>query len=164
MTRVFSDDVLYMGWNAYGSAVQLVPVGSNLTCAKPLAGLAVIDPNAPVVRSRISTVRPLRVSCSVTVRRSPGFISRSLVRSGVNVRSVESTGLAGAWLRPFLVTNAKFQYSMPTFAAQSAFCRVPFTGSASRPKRLSAAHHLVGSQPPAPTACAHVGHGIQPGG
>ena len=45
MTRVCGLDVLYIGWNAYGMAVQLDPVGWNLICAKPLDGLAVIDPD-----------------------------------------------------------------------------------------------------------------------
>ena len=44
VTRVFVDDVLYIGWKLYGIALQDVPVGSNLTCAKPLALLAVMDP------------------------------------------------------------------------------------------------------------------------
>jgi hypothetical protein len=42
-----------MGWKAYGIASQLVPVGSYLICANPLLGLAVIDPDWPVVMSSI---------------------------------------------------------------------------------------------------------------
>ena len=44
VTRVFVDDVLYIGWKLYGMALQDVPLGSNPTCAKPLALLAVMDP------------------------------------------------------------------------------------------------------------------------
>ena len=82
----------------------------------------------------------------------------------MNVASVESTGLAGAWATPFLVTNAKWKVSMPTCAAQVGFCRVPATGSSSRLKTFIAAHHLVGPQVLAPTATAQVGHGTHPGG
>ena len=44
VTRVCVADVLYMGWKLYGMAVHDVPLGSNLTCANPLALLAVIEP------------------------------------------------------------------------------------------------------------------------
>src|SRR5215469_16857726 len=45
VTRVFVVDVLYIGWKSYGMALQDVPFGSNPTCAKPLALLAVIVPD-----------------------------------------------------------------------------------------------------------------------
>src|SRR5215467_240848 len=45
VTRVFVVDVLYMGWKLYGMLMQDDPLGSNFTCPKPLALLAVIDPD-----------------------------------------------------------------------------------------------------------------------
>src|SRR5437588_481960 len=38
ITRVCSDEVLYIGWNAYGIALQLFPAGAYLNCAHPLVG------------------------------------------------------------------------------------------------------------------------------
>src|SRR5215469_1050319 len=108
--------------------------------------------------------RPFGLSCRCTCRLSPEFISRSLLRSGVKVARVDSTGFAGAWETPFLVTNAKLKYSVPVIARQVLLSRVPATGSSARLKMFIAAHHLVGSQLLAPTATAHVGHGTQPGG
>jgi len=58
-------------------AVQDVPVGANLICANPLALLAVIDPDCPVVRSWITTFRPFGVSLNATCRWSPEFMNRS---------------------------------------------------------------------------------------
>src|SRR5215469_5575233 len=57
VTRVLVLDVLYMGWKLVGMAVQDVPLGSNLTSAKPLALLAVIDPDWPVVASSSVTLK-----------------------------------------------------------------------------------------------------------
>src|SRR5450755_46596 len=145
-------------------AVQLVPAGSYLTWAKPLAALAAIDPVCPVVLSLMTTFRPFGVSFSDTPSRSPEFMNRSLAGSGVNGARVESTGFAGAWATPFLVMKAKLTYSRPARLAQVAFWVVPLTGSSDRLSMFSAAHHLVGSQPLAPTATAQVGQGIQPGG
>jgi hypothetical protein len=34
-----------MGWNAYGRLAQVVAWGSKMTCANPLAVLAVIEPD-----------------------------------------------------------------------------------------------------------------------
>ena len=45
ITRVCGEEVLYIGWKSYGIAWQLVPVGSYLIWAKPLAALAVIEPD-----------------------------------------------------------------------------------------------------------------------
>ena len=91
-------------------------------------------------------------------------MNRSFAGSGVYVVSVESIGFAGACETPFLVTNANWKVSMPTLAAHVAFWMVPLTGSSSRLKMFSAAHHLVGSHVLAPTATDQVGHGTQPGG
>src|SRR6185437_836788 len=107
---------------------------------------------------------PSGVSCRRTVRLSPEFIRKSLVRSGVNVARVDSSGFAGAWDWPFFVRNAKLTYSSPVLAAQVAFCVVPVTGFSARLKMFIAAHQRVGSQPLAPTATAQVGQGTQPGG
>src|SRR5207302_1228271 len=43
-TRVCSLEVAYMVWKSCRVCVQVAPVGSNLSEAKPLAELAVIDP------------------------------------------------------------------------------------------------------------------------
>src|SRR5215467_15466813 len=106
-------------------AWQLVPVGLNLTCANPLAALAVIDPDWLVVRSLMVVCRPLGVSCIVTCRWSPEFMNRSFDGSGVNVVSVDWTGLAGAWETPFLVRNAKLTYSRPALAWHVGFWNCP---------------------------------------
>src|SRR3954451_8646019 len=100
----------------------------------------------------------------LTFSRSPEFMKRSFFGSGVKMVSVESIGFAGACATPFLVTNANWKVSMPTFAAQVGFCRVPATGSSRRLNTFIAAHHFVGLHVPAPTATAQVGHGTQPGG
>src|SRR6476620_2899864 len=100
----------------------------------------------------------------LTCSRSPEFINKSSRGFGVKVASVESSGFAGAWATPLLVTNANWNVSMPTFAAQVGFWIVPATGSSNRLNTFIAAHHLVGLQVSAPTATAHVGHGTQPGG
>ena len=75
-----------------------------------------------------------------------------------------SSGFAGAWATPFLVTKANWKVSMPTFAAQVGFCRVPLIGSSNRLKTFIAAHHRVGLQVSAPIATDQTGHGTQPGG
>src|SRR5215469_5338428 len=111
-----------------------------------------MDPVAPVVRSLMVARSPFGVSPRETLRLSPEFISRSRRRSGVNVAVVDSTGLGVAVGRPSLVRNAKLTYSRPVLAAQVAFRVVPATGSSARLKMFIAAHHLVGSQPLAPTA------------
>src|SRR5215471_6298133 len=111
MTRVCSEEVEYIGWKSYGWLTQLVPVGSNWTCPNPLAALAVIDPRCPVVRSLMTACNPFEVSWSDTVRLSPELMNRSLLGSGVNVVRVDCTGFAGAWVTPFVVTNAKLSYS-----------------------------------------------------
>src|SRR6202022_4795216 len=91
-------------------------------------------------------------------------MNRSFWGFGVKVSRVASTGLAGAWARPFLVMNAKFAYSKPVMAAQVEFWNVPAMGSSERLKMTIAAHHLVASQVLAPLATAQVGHGTHPGG
>src|SRR5215469_5596468 len=121
MVLVCSDEVEYIGWKSYGMLLQLVPVGANWTWPNPLAALAVIDPVWPLVSSLMTAWSPFAVSCRCTCRLSPEFISRSLLRSGVKVARVDSTGFAGAWETPFLVTNAKLKYSVPVIARQVEF-------------------------------------------
>src|SRR6516225_4508067 len=164
MTRVSGEEVEYIGWKSYGRLTQLVPVGSYCTWPKPLSALAVIDPVAPVVRSLMTARSPCRVSPMDTLMLSPEFISRSRFRSGVNVAVVDCTGLAGAVVRPSLLRNAKLTYSVPVMARHVGFSSCPVTGFSARLKMFIAAHHLVGSQPLAPTATCQVGHGIHPGG
>ena len=101
MTRVCSEEVEYIGWKSYGWLTQLVPVGSYLTWPKPLAALAVMDPDWPVVRSLMVASSPFAVSPMDTLILSPEFMSRSRFRSGVNVAVVDSTGLAGAVVWPW---------------------------------------------------------------
>src|SRR5215468_7255416 len=139
--------------------VQLVDgFGAYWTSPNPLAALAVIDPDWPLVRSLMTTWKPLDVSCSATVRVSPEFMNRSLAGSGVNVASVAFTGLAGAWATPFLVMNAKFTYSMPVWAAQVGLSCVPAFRFCDRLSMFSAAHHCVAAQ------LFPAGHGAQPSG
>src|SRR6266566_2910353 len=164
MTRVCSDEVEYIGWKSYGILTQLVPVGSYLTWPNPFAALAVMDPACPLVRSLTTACNPFGVSWRDTRRLSPELMNRSFFGCGVNVAVVDSTGFAGAVVSPFLVMNEKLTYSTPVLAAQVAFRVVPATGSSERLKMFIAAHHLVGSQPPAPTATCHVGQGTHPGG
>src|SRR5215469_2679941 len=105
---------------------QLVPVGAYWTWPNPLAALAVIDPVCPVVWSLMAACNPFGVSCSDTFRASPEFMNKSFCGSGVNVADVESTGFAGAEVRPFLVTKAKLKYSIPPVMAwQVEFITVP---------------------------------------
>src|SRR6266704_2758200 len=121
-----------------------------------------MDPVCPVFRSWMTARSPCGVSPMDTLMLSPEFMNRSLAGSGVNVASVDCTGFAGAEVRPFLVRNAKLTYSRPVTAAQVWFSTVPLTGSWARLKMFIAAHHLVGSQPLAPTATRQVGQGTQP--
>src|SRR4249919_3273116 len=100
----------------------------------------------------------------LTCSRSPEFMNKSSRGLGVNVASVESSGFAGACATPLLVTNANWNVSRPTFAAQVGFCTVPATGSSNRLNTFIAAHHLVGLHVSAPIATDQVGHGTHPGG
>src|SRR5215831_12497480 len=163
VTRVFVDDVLYIGWKLYGIGWHVVPLGSHFTMANPLDLLAVIDPLWPVLRSLIVTFSPFGVSPKFTFRWSPWFMNRSW-GPGVNVPSVDCRGFAGPVDLPFLVTNAKLRYSTPAFCWQTGLFRLLDTGSSERLSMFSAAHHRVGSQELAPTAVFQVGHWIQPGG
>ena len=54
--------MLYIGWNAYGIELQLVPVGSYSIWVNPLAGLAVIEPDLSLERSSICARTPFAVS------------------------------------------------------------------------------------------------------
>src|SRR6516162_7518293 len=153
MTRVCSDEVEYIGWKSYGMFMQLLPVGANRTWPNPLAALAVIDPVCPLVWSLMTACTPFEVSWRDTARWSPELMNRSLLGSGVNVVRVDCTGFAGAWVTPFVVTNAKLSYSgLRILARHVLFWTVPVSGFSARLKMFIAAHHLVGSQPLAPVA------------
>ena len=75
--------MLYIGWKAYGIALQLLPVGSYWIWTNPLDGLAVIEPDWWVDRSLISACKPFAVSCMATCRLSPEFMKRSCCGFGV---------------------------------------------------------------------------------
>ena len=87
----------------YGMLLQDDPLGSNLTCPKPLALLATIDPDWPVVRSLSVTFRPLEVSAKATDTWSPEFMYRSF-ELGVKVALVAFTGLAGPFGLPLRIS------------------------------------------------------------
>src|SRR5487761_1508566 len=145
-------------------AVQDEPVGSNFTCANPLALLAVMDPVPPDVRSRSVTFRPFGVSVKDVWMWSPEFMNRSAGLGVYVPLVVASTGLAGPVDLPFFVMKAKLTYSSPTVDRQAELFVCPVTGLSDRLSMLSAAHHMVGLHELAPTATCQVGHGIQPGG
>ena len=57
-------EVAYIGWKLYGMFLHWVDgLGANFTWPKPLAALAVIDPEVPLVVSLTTALRPLGVSC-----------------------------------------------------------------------------------------------------
>src|SRR5258708_37220495 len=126
-TRVCSPAVVYIGWKAEGSTLHVLAFGANTTCPKPLAMLAVIEPDVPCVRSLMTTWNPAGVSCKATVRVSPEFMNRSLVGSGVVTAGfvTNEIGLAGACATPFFVMNPKFTVSSPTVFRQAALLGTP---------------------------------------
>ena len=80
---------------------------------------------------------------------SPGFISRSLFRSGLRpVRfgsSDSASGFAGAWDLPFFVMYAQLIGSSPTrkwLFRQSSFCGTPVLALSDRLSIVRFAHHL----------------------
>ena len=91
-----------------------LPVGMNCTSPNPLAALAVIEPDSPVVTSFTPVKSPCAVSWMLTVSSSPPLMKRSREESGVKVAPVASTGFAGACDVPLWVRKAKFGYSRPT--------------------------------------------------
>src|ERR671923_245817 len=149
-TRVRGEEVLYMGWNAYGICVQSLPArgsplsggGAKRICRNPLAGLAVMEPLTPVVRSSITTLSPSAVSNMVVRILSPEFMNRSVAGFGVKVATFAVRGPAGPWpaVVPSLVTNAKLRYSTPPAIKfwQSVFSALPWIGSSDRLSMLSA--------------------------
>src|SRR5450755_3886663 len=108
----------------------------------------------------MTTWKPCGVSCISTINSSPEFMNRSRLGSGVNVASVEFTGLGGppGCGLPFRVMNAKLTYSTPTRPAQVEFWAVPAFGSSDRLSMLSAAHQWYASQ------LLPGGHSTQPRG
>src|SRR4029077_11233726 len=93
--------------------LQVVDLGWYWMCPNSLATVAVIEPFWPVVRSLRSIRKPAGVSCMWMRTRSPGFISRSLVRSGLTAERFGAekvpvnSGFAGAWETPLLVMEAQ---------------------------------------------------------
>ncbi len=102
--------VEYSGWNAYGADVHVLAAGVYSTWAKPLAVDAVIEPLSPLVRSVRSIRKPAGVSYMWIRMRSPGFISRSLLRFGFTAEKLGAenvpvnSGSAGACETPLFVT------------------------------------------------------------
>ena len=80
--------------------------GNLLPC---LEALRRNEPDCPVVLSYMSIRRPDGVSCMWIRMRSPGFIIRSLVASGLTAARLGASkvpvnsGLAGAWEWPLFV-------------------------------------------------------------
>ena len=136
-------EVAYIGWYAYGAEWQL-ECGSYSTCRKPFARLAVIEPVSPVVRSCRTTWKPADVSCMSSTIVSPGFMKRSVLRSGVvaangGAKSVSGSGEACG--TPLLVMKAKLTGSLPTFCRHCWFWVVLSTCETLRLSIVSAAHH-----------------------
>src|SRR6266566_5696966 len=149
MTRVCSDEVLYIGWKSYGMLLQPVPVGAYCTWPNELAALAVMEPLWWVVRSLTVATRPWRLSWRLTMSLSPEFMNRALVGSGVpDLTKSNWTGLAGPCGAPFRVRYAKFTYSRPPRIAFAhvGLRTVPLTGSSARLSIVIATHQRVASQ------------------
>jgi len=92
--------------------VNGVPLQSAmLVFLNPLAALATMNPDLPVLRSLMRVSRPAEVSVIVTWSTSPWFIIR-VWRLGVNVLTSASCGLGGPAGTPFVCRNAKFTGSM----------------------------------------------------
>jgi hypothetical protein len=117
-----------------------------LTCAKPLATLAVIDPDWPLDRSRMLVTRPAGESWMERSSWSPARMNRSLAGSGVKAARVRSSGAGGAWGWPLRVMKAKLAGSIPTVSRQSALLATPVFWLELKLKMAMAAHHLVASQ------------------
>src|SRR5581483_7379109 len=101
--------VEYAGWNAYGASWHVLDFGVYRMWPKPLAIDAVIEPCCPVLRSVMLMYSPARVSCRWNRTVSPGFISRSFLRSGLTAAKLGlvtvplASGLAGACDLPLRV-------------------------------------------------------------
>jgi hypothetical protein len=117
-----------------------------LTVAKPLAALAVIEPDWPLVRSLSPTCSPLFVSWMSMVTASPGCIINTLLGEGSNVPCVAPSGEGGPIGVPFLVMNAKLAGSTPTVFRQALLLFTPVFWFELKLKMAIAAHHLVVSQ------------------
>src|SRR5215469_7637918 len=151
-----------MGWKAKGLTLHALAFGANTTCPKPLAMLAVIEPDVPCVRSLMTTWKPAGVSCRSTTSLSPEFMNRSWVGSGLWTAGfvANEIGLAGACATPLVVMNAKFTGSRPTVLRQAALLTTPLFWSSEKLSIVSAPHHFVASQLMPPGKLI----GAQPGG
>src|SRR5215467_4006427 len=139
--------------------LQALPVGMYSTSPKPLATLAVIDPDSPVLTSVTPVKSPCAVSWMLTVSSSPPFMKRSREESGAYVAPVAWTGFAGACEVPLWVRKAKFGYSRPTTFWHVALSVWPVLSFSARLQITMATHHLVASQLMPP-----LWKGAQPGG
>jgi hypothetical protein len=117
-----------------------------LSWANPFATLAVIDPDWPVVWSRISVTSPAAESWTEISSESPAPIKRSRAAFGVNDASVWLSGAGGACGVPLLVMNAKFAGSTLTVFRQAALLFTPVFWLRLKLKIAIAAHHCVASQ------------------
>src|SRR5579862_615362 len=116
--------------------------GANFTWPNPLAALAVMDPEVPVVTSLTTACNPLGVSCSCTVNRSPWLRNSTLRGFGVpDFSAWNCTGLGGPCGMPLCVRYAKFTYSSPTVASQVEFSCLPVSELRARLSMVSATHH-----------------------
>src|SRR5215471_13196054 len=154
--RVSGEEVLNSGWKASGVTVHVVALGSNTTLPNPLAVLAVIEPVVPVLWSVTVATWPPGASARCTVRLSPGFIRKSLLRFGMKCSGCSA--FAGAVDCPFLVMNAKFTGSGPAVLRHAVLLNWPVFWFSENVSMVSAAHHRVASHP------MPIGCGTQPGG
>src|SRR5258708_24652030 len=106
---------------------------------KPLAALATMNPEWPVLRSLIRVRKPAAVSLIVTWSTSPPFIFR-VCAFGKNVLTSVRCGLGGPAGTPFICRNAKLTGSM------QLLLHVTKPNVHDRLSIVSAAHHFVGSQ------------------
>src|SRR5450631_808120 len=122
-------------------------LGANFTWPNPLAPLAVIEPDWPVVASLTVVCRPCAVSCSETLNESPWFRNRSSLWLGVPEASGSKLiGFGGPCGLPLLVRYAKLTYSTPVVAAHVEFSSCPVTGFSDRLSMLRDTHHCVAEQ------------------
>src|ERR1700722_2190374 len=117
----------------------------------PLAELAVMNPDCPVVRSLIRAVNPALGSVIASLITSPELISR-VCAFGVSVATSASCGLGGPAGLPLRCRKAKLTGS------SQAVLRPLNPNAASRLSMVIAAHHFVELQ------LMLSSNGVMPGG
>ena len=100
---MFSFDVEYIGWKAYGSSAQVEAAGWNSGCANPFATLAVIEPVWPVVVSVTVVTSPSAESWIETTTSSPGFRYRTFGPGFPDPTNWKLSGSGGPCGTPFVV-------------------------------------------------------------